>query len=223
MKPVVVAFDVIETLFSLDPLRAKFTEAGLREADLPVFFAQMLRDAFALEVSGVYRTFREVASANLAVLMATRGIRADCDVIESLVAGFGELPAHEDVRPALELLRSAGIRVITLSNGAAESVRKLLERSGLAELVELIVSIDEVRRWKPNREVYLHACRKSKALPENTVLVAAHAWDVHGAKQAGLGTAWVVRMDKTFHSGMSPPDFQADSLTRLVQSIMAAG
>lgn len=220
MKPSVVAFDVIETLFSLRPVAARFVKAGLHEADLPVFFAQMLRDAFALEASGVYRAFREVAGANLAVLLATRGVRGGDDVIESVMAGFGELPAHEDVRPALERLRSAGVRVITVSNGAAESVHKLLARSDLSELVELVVSIDEVKRWKPSREVYLHACRKSGTLPANTVLVAAHAWDVHGAKQAGLRAAWVMRMDKAFHSAMSPPDFRADSLTRVVQSIL---
>lgn len=221
MKPSLVVFDVIETLFSLKPLAARFKEAGLGEADLPLFFAQMLRDAFALEASGVYKTFRELAGANLGVLMATRGIEANAATIDSVIAAFGELPAHPDVRPALEELRSAGISVITLSNGAAETTRKLLARAGLSDLVDLVVTIDEVKRWKPNRDVYLHACRRADATPDSAVLVAAHAWDVHGAKQAGLRAGWVRRVDKSFNAAMSQPDFQADSLTDLARAVQS--
>lgn len=221
MKPSVVALDIVETVFSLESLGEKFRKAGLSETDLPLFFAQMLRDAFALEASATYKPFREVASANLAVLMATRGLEPEKSAIEAVIGGFGELVPHPDVQPALEELRSAGIRVIALTNGSAETTRKLLDRGQISGHVEMVVSIDEVRRWKPNREIYLHACRRAGASLERAILIAAHAWDVHGAKQAGLRTGWVRRKDKAFHPAMSAPDFQGDSLTQVVQAILA--
>ncbi len=73
-RPVVIAFDVIETLITLEPLADRLKAVGLPSDSLRVFFAAMLRDAFALEASGAYRPFREVASASLEVMMANAGV-----------------------------------------------------------------------------------------------------------------------------------------------------
>jgi 2-haloacid dehalogenase len=61
IRPVVIAFDVIETLFAFDPLADRLKAVGLLPDSLRVFFAGMLRDALALEASGTYRPFKEVA------------------------------------------------------------------------------------------------------------------------------------------------------------------
>ena len=218
-RPAVVALDIVETVFALEPLSAKFKAAGLRADALRLFFAQMLRDAFALEASGVYRPFRTVASASLEVLMASRGLSPDKAKIDAVLAGFGELPAHPDVAPGLEKLRSAGIRLIALTNGSAETTGALLKRAGLA--VERIVSIDEVQRWKPNREIYLHAAKLCAVEPERMALVAAHAWDVHGAKRAGLCGAWLMRQEKAYHPAMLPPDVTGASMSEVATALLA--
>ena len=114
-RPHAVALDVIETLFSLEPLSAKLKAAGLPETGLRLFFAQMLRDAFALEASGAYKPFREIAAASLAVTMASDGIAPDKARIDGVLAGFAELPPHPDVRAGLERLRGAGIRMVALT------------------------------------------------------------------------------------------------------------
>jgi 2-haloacid dehalogenase len=218
-RPQAVALDIVETVFALEPISSRLKSAGLPEGALRLFFAQMLRDAFALEASGAYKPFREVAAGSLAVLMASHGVKAGKNVDEVL-AGFAELPAHADVAPALERLRSAGIRIIALTNGGADNTRKLLDRSGLASFVERIISIDEVRRWKPNREVYLHAARALGVAPDRLTLIAAHAWDVHGAKEAGLGGAWVRRQDKTYQPAMQAPDVQGDSMMEVAEALV---
>jgi 2-haloacid dehalogenase len=155
-RPQAVALDIIETVFSLEPLSARLKSAGLPEAALRLFFAQMLRDAFALEASGAYKPFREVAAGSLAVVMANHGVEVEQSKIQAVLAGFAELPAHPDAAPALERLRGAGMRMIALTNGGAKNTQKLLDRARLAPFVERTISIDKVRRWKPNREVYLH-------------------------------------------------------------------
>lgn len=157
--------------------------AGLPEGALRLFFAQMLRDAFAM-------------------------------------AGFAELPVHPDVAPAVSQLQRGGMRVIALTNGSAENTSKLLSRAGLASSIERVVSIDEIRSWKPHRDVYLHAARVCAVPPERLALVAAHAWDVHGAKQAGLCAGWVKRQDKLYHPTMSPPDVQGDSMQQVASALL---
>jgi hypothetical protein len=61
----VVAFDVNETLFSLAPLAEAFARIGLAPDAVPRWFAQLLRDGFALAAIGQYRTFGELAAETL--------------------------------------------------------------------------------------------------------------------------------------------------------------
>ena len=56
-----VVFDVNETLFSLDRIGTAFRDAGLDPALVPVWFAGVLRDGFALTALGEFRPFAEVA------------------------------------------------------------------------------------------------------------------------------------------------------------------
>ena len=219
--PQVVALDVVETLFSLDALSRKIREAGLPESAPRLFFAQMLRDAFALEASGVFRPFVEVARASLEVTMASAGVEATPEKISRVLAAFGELDAHPDVEPALARLASAGIRLVALTNGSAQNTARLLERSGLDRHIERTLSIDEVRHWKPNREVYLHAARSAGAEPASVMLIAAHAWDVHGARNAGLQAAWVKRQDAVFSKAMQAPQVTGASLAEIADRLVA--
>lgn len=214
-----MALDVVETVFALEPLALRLQAEGLPAFALRPFFAQMLRDAFALEASGEYRPFREVAAASLSVVMENHGIPAEQSRVERVLAGFSQLPPHADVAPALERLRQAGIRMLALTNGGADNTRKLFEQAGLARFLEKVISIDEVRRWKPSREVYLHAARSMGVEPRRMVLVAAHAWDVHGAKRAGLGGAWVRRQDRGYHAAMQPPDLQGETMVELAEAL----
>jgi 2-haloacid dehalogenase len=220
-RPHAVALDIIETVFALEPLSGRFKSAGLPETALRLFFAQLLRDAFALEASGAFKPFKEVAAGSLAVVMANHGVAAEQAKIQSVLAGFAELPPHPDVAPALQRLRGAGMRIIALTNGGAENTQKLLDRAHLLSFVEKTISIDEVRHWKPHREVYLHAARALGVEPARLALVAAHAWDVHGAKQAGLCGAWVKRQDKVYQAAMQPPDVQGSSLLAAAEVLLA--
>ncbi len=55
LRPDVVAFDVLETLFSLEPMRAKLIGLGLPAEALELWFARLLRNAFALDASGTFK------------------------------------------------------------------------------------------------------------------------------------------------------------------------
>jgi 2-haloacid dehalogenase len=63
-----VAFDVVETLISLEPLRRRFVEIGMHASTLERWFDRMLRDGMALTLAGDYAPFPEVARAALRVI-----------------------------------------------------------------------------------------------------------------------------------------------------------
>jgi 2-haloacid dehalogenase len=203
LKIEAVAFDVIETLFSLEALRPRFRQAGLPEHALERWFAELLRDAFALEVSGVFKTFREIAREGLRRLNTATASGASPDKLENVIAGFAELDAHPDVRPALERLAQANIRLVTLTNGSADTTQ-LLKRADAEHLIERTISIDDVRHWKPSSDVY-RFCAKNLALePAQIALVAAHGWDVLGAQRVGMMAAYVERSSKPLPAWIEP-------------------
>lgn len=222
-RPMAVVFDVVETLFSLESLRPRLRSAGLADHHLETWFAAFLRDAFALEISGEYRSFRDIASANLSVLLEKELGHAERQAVDHVLDGFAELDPHSDVAPAMAALQDAGIRIATLTNGSAKVTSILLERAGVRHLVEQVISIDEIGHWKPHSAVYGFCTEKLGLQPDEVALVAAHPWDIQGASQSGLTTGYVARDGAPFPSVMKTPDVQASSLTELIDRITVSG
>jgi 2-haloacid dehalogenase len=216
-RPLVIAFDVIETLFPLEPLRERLTAVGVPGV-LEVWFARLLRDAVVLVATDGYRPFGEIATA---ALRATAPEPLDDDAVQSVLAGFAELDPHPDVKPAVERGREAGIRMVALTNGSAANTAKLLRRAGIDEYIEQVLSVDDVRRWKPAPEIYWHAVSSTGVPAERLALVAAHAWDTHGAHHAGLTTGWVARLEGIFPAVFSPPDVTGRDLVEVVEKLAA--
>ena len=206
-RPDVVAFDVNETLVSLEPI-AQLLPDGM----LPLWFARILRDGFALAVTGEASTFPELGRAHLA------GVVDDPDAV---VARFAELDAYPDVRPAMERLREADVRVVTLTNGSAANTEVLLERKGLSDLVERCLSADAVGVWKPRPEPYLYAAESCGVAAGGLALVAVHSWDIHGAKRAGLTAAWCSRLEGRPVAPLAGADVVGDDLVAVVDGLLS--
>jgi 2-haloacid dehalogenase len=217
MKPRAVALDVIETLVSLDAVAAVLDDAGVEAAPVERFFTRLLRDGFALAASGAYRPFPEVADGALAAIAPSLTPAGR----EAVLAAFRRLDAHPDARPALERLAGAGLPVVTLTNGTAANTAALLDRNGLDGLVSRVISIDEVRVWKPAAAPYLHAAGVLGVEPHQLALVAAHAWDVHGATRAGLLSGWVTRLEGPFPATFDRPDVTGTDLVEVVDQLLA--
>jgi 2-haloacid dehalogenase len=220
-RPQVIAFDVIETLFPLDPIQARLTEAGLPGELVQVWFARILRDGMALTMTGDFKPFPEVAEAALKGLMAEHGLTAAEEKVERVLNGFGELSPHGDVRPSLDLLRAAGVRAIALTNGSEKTTQKLLAKAGLDPLMERVVSIQAVRQWKPARAVYLQAAQAAGVEVQEMALVAAHAWDCRGAAAAGMTTGWLPRQEKRFPDLFGKPDVKGGTLLEVLQQLLS--
>ncbi len=92
-------------------------------------------------------------------------------------------------------------------------VRSQLEHAGILELFDRVLSVEEVRRYKPAPELYLMAAEHLGVRPSEMRMVAAHDWDVWGAIRAGCAAAYVSRTDVPFVLERPPhlagPDFSA--------------
>jgi 2-haloacid dehalogenase len=222
-RPSVVVFDVIETLFPLEPIRAKLQDAGLPGPALEIWFAQLLRNAFALNATDSYSPFKEVALDALAAVASANGATLTEQQRAEIIGTFAQLDAYSDVAPGMQRLAERKVRMVALTNGSQEVTSKLLARAGVDGLIEHVISVDEVRLWKPRKEVYLHCAQRCGVEPSAMTLVACHGWDIHGAKNAGLGTAFLRRPGQTLSTIMGTPDYDAEHLDALINELLAAG
>lgn len=218
-QPKVLALDVNETLTDLEPIRAALEEHGLPGHVLETWFAQILRDGFALCAADSFAPFRDLAADALRAMCAKHGV-ADVDAaVESVLGRFAALPAHPDVAPGLRRIHEAGIRLVTLTNGATAMSERMLSDEGLLGIVEQRLSVEAPRRWKPHREAYLYAARKCGVEPDQMALAAVHPWDVDGAQRAGLLGCWVDRRGTPYPTSFSPPDLRATDFNDLADRL----
>jgi 2-haloacid dehalogenase len=217
-RPAVVAFDVIETLMSLEPLRARLTDIGQPPALLEAWYTRTLRDGMALSATGDFVAFGDVAEA---ALRALTNYTIGDEQVASVMAGWEDLPAFPDALPAITRLTEAGVRVACLTNGSAYLVSSFVNRTGLGSGVDRVISVEEVYRWKPAGVVYRYATEVLGVLPDRLALVAAHDWDCHGAKRAGLTTGWVSRKSGGYGAPFAPPDVTGEDLTEVAAKLLA--
>jgi 2-haloacid dehalogenase len=206
-----VVFDVMGTVFDLSPLRERLRKAGAPEGALEAWFGRMLHAAATLTLVDDFQPFREVASATLESILEQLG--AEVDARDAVLQGLGELEPYPDAGYAFAHLREAGVRIATLTNGGEQHTRGLLTRAELADVVEAVITVDEVRAYKPHAAPYHHAALRLGLPIERVTLVAAHGWDIVGARSAGMGTVWVRRLERRWPfptpEPASAPDLKA--------------
>jgi 2-haloacid dehalogenase len=203
---------------SIEPLRERLTAAGQPPHLLEAWYTRTLRDGMALSATGDYVAFTDVAESALRGL--TNYSLSD-EQVAQIMAGFAELPAFPDAVPAITALTEAGVRVACLTNGSAYLASSFVNRSGLGALVDRVITVGEVFRWKPAGVVYRYAAEVMDVPAERMALVAAHDWDCHGAKRAGLTTGWVSRKSGGYGAPFAPPDVVGDDLTEVASKLLA--
>jgi 2-haloacid dehalogenase len=214
-----IALDIIGTCFSLAAPGRRLQELGAPEQTLELWFAQTLRDAFALSHAGGYRPLKEMLSAELPRTLLRSGVKADPQAISSVVATFAELEPQPGLREALSRAAESGVKLLALTNGSADSTRQLLARAGVLDRFAALLSCDQIRRTKPHPNVYAMARREAEG---ELWLVAAHAWDIAGALMAGLRGAYITEQEGAYLDGVYPaPDLTAATLEEAVAAVLA--
>ena len=69
----------------------------------------------------------------------------------------------------------------------------LRSNAGIRELFLGVVSVDDIKSFKPNPAVYSHFLRKSGSTGGESWLISSNPFDVIGAISAGMKSAWVRR------------------------------
>jgi 2-haloacid dehalogenase len=219
----VLAFDVNETLLDLHALDPLFDDVLGDAALRPQWFATMLQLSFVGGLTGRYVDFSTAQRAALKMTAARAGKDLPTASIETVVDAMRRLPAHPEVPEALTRLADAGYRMTALTNSVLDVARAQLSNAGLIESFDAVFSADEVRALKPAPEPYRMLAARCNVDINDVCLVAAHAWDVSGALNAGARAAFVARGGGAPSPLGAQPDVIGADLTEVADALLARG
>lgn len=217
-----LAFDVYGTLINTHGVLAALEKLVGNKAKA---FSNSWRDkqleySFRKGLMQNYETFAVCTSQALDYTCAYYAANLSDAQKKELMGIYRILPAFADVKEGLTRLQAAGFRLYAFSNGAADALEVLLNNAGIRDLFLGVVSVDDIKSFKPNPGVYSHFLRQSKATGGSAWLISSNPFDVIGAISAGMKSAWVQRsLEAIFDPWGIEPTVRVGSLTELQEAI----
>ncbi len=220
-RPEVIFFDVNETLLDLSPLKPRFAEVFGDDAVIGEWIVRMLHGSLVANHVNNHRPFGLIGAEALMVLAQRRGIAVEPERAAEIVESMRGLPAHPEVAAALDRLVTAGFRLVALTNSSSDAVEAQLTSAGIADRFERAISVDSVGRFKPSPDVYLHAAMQANVDIDRAMLVAAHDWDIIGARSVGMPGAFLARPGVVWGLPDNPPNIVSGDLEGAATQILS--
>ncbi|CAK4001065.1 (S)-2-haloacid dehalogenase IVA [Lecanosticta acicola] len=101
--------------------------------------------------------------------------------------------AWDDVQPAVRELKAKGYEVFVHANGTTRLQLDLVQSSGLSGSFAMLFSSELLGVYKPAARNYERVLELIGREAAECVTVAAHAYDLRGAKGVGMKTVYVYR------------------------------
>jgi len=190
-----LAFDVYGTLIDTAGITRNLQPiAGDRAALFSSHWrAKQLEYSFRRGLMGAYEDFSVCTRDALVYTSQALAIPLTADAMAELMDAYRHLPPFPEVAAALSGLASSGHRLFAFSNGPARDLEALLGHAGLDRHFHGVISVDEIGSFKPDPRVYRHFLKRAGAAPSDSWLISGNPFDLLGAANCDLNTAWVKR------------------------------
>jgi len=215
-----VFFDMNETLLNMEALKKRFAKHFKDEYVLKYWFTKLLQTSLTMASMNAYKNFGELSGVVLESVFHEAGKSLSKDEKEIILNTFKSMPAFEDVPKALKVLKDNNLKVIAVSNSSLAMMEEQLTNAGIIKYFDAYYSVDAVERYKPFEDIYKFVANKESLDTCEVIMVASHDWDLFGAKNAGLQTAYINRKDVIYNPFYLPPDICDDNMVKLSQKIV---
>jgi 2-haloacid dehalogenase len=139
-----------------------------------------------------YEPFWNVTAEALDHCLAAHGI-GDLAVRTALLESYLRLDPYPEVAAMIAALTKLGVRMAILSNGNPEMLEPMVAASPIAGAFEAVLSVDEVKVFKPDPLVYALVEARCGVTADKVCFLSSNCWDAHGAAHFGFRTVWVNR------------------------------
>ena len=176
-----VVFDAYGTLFDVQSV------AGLTEAAFPghggtitqIWRLKQLEYTWLRSLMGRYEDFWSVTRASLDFTLQTLGLAATPELVARIAAAYDALSLYPEALEALQGL--APTRLAIFSNGSPAMLANLTGQAGIDGLLERVISVDEIKAYKPDPRGY-RLVEDRLGLPREEILfVSSNGFDIAGA------------------------------------------
>ena len=188
---------------------------------MTLWLTGILHYSLVATVGDRYRDFEEIGAATLQMVADSHGISFTEEKVKETLHSILSLPAYPEVPEALARIKEGGYTLITLTISSNKAVEGQMSNSGLRKYFDKLLSIEDVGMYNPHRQVYNWAARKMGVEPEESMLVAAHGWDVAGAHWAGWQTAFISRPGQQLYPLAEKPVIIAPTLSQVADKLLA--
>ena len=213
-----IAFDAYGTLFDVLSVTAVCDELFPGRGDIlaQLWRAKQLQYSLLRSLMRRYKDFWRLTEDGLVYAAKSLTLDLTPEKRLRLMDAYVNLEVFPDVKPGLETLKQHGVRLAILSNGAPAMLEAATKSAGIRALLDLVISADALKTFKPSPAVYELASTRLNVNPRELGFVSSNSWDVHGAGSAGLTTFWIQR------NAQEPPEelgFPASQVVRAITDL----
>ncbi len=213
----VCVFDAYGTLFDVHSAAAQHS-AELGELEQPVselWRAKQLQYTWLRSLMNVYDDFWQVTEESLDYALASYGV-VNSALRNNLLHAYRSLDCFEEVPQVLKTIKENGMGTAILSNGSPGMLIPVVENSGVANLIDVCLSVDSVKIYKPTAEVYQLACDHFGVKAAEIAFQSSNCWDAIGGAQFGYQVVWCNRYNQQLDHLPAKPHAEIKDLTELL-------
>lgn len=185
-------FDAFGTLFKT----SNFDEAlqnlvGAKANSLvETWRTKQLQYTWLYNQMGTYLPFDEITEKALDYSLKTHQLK-DNGVSELLLPIYYSPRLTSGAKSLLEELKRLNKTATILSNGTPKMLSNGIVQTDLKALIYKAISVDTIKIYKPDPQVYQMALDELQADKSNCLFFSSNQWDVAGASSFGLDAVWV--------------------------------
>ena len=170
---------------------------------------------------GRHADFWQVTGDALDFTLETLGLQRP-ELRERLMRLYLALELFPEVPDVLARLRRAGLKTAILSNGTPAMLDAVVGRAGLGAMFDAVLSVEEVRAFKPDPRVYRLAVDRLGCPAAAIAFQSSNAWDAHAASAFGMQVVWCNRYGQRRERLPGAPDREIATLAEL-PALVGAG
>ena len=216
-KPKAVLFDAYGTLFdvySVGLLAEKLfpgqgAALGVLWRDKQIEYTRLVTTC---NEGAHYQPFWELTRAGLRYACKRLALDLSPTHEERLMNQYRHLSAFPENKEVLAALRAKGLVTGILSNGDPGMLGAAVRSAGLEGLLDHVLSVDSVRKYKTHPDAYALGPRATGLEPGQIAFVSCNAWDALAATWYGFRTLWVNRYQLPFEQLGTQPTRTGTSL-----------
>ncbi|MEO1719984.1 MAG: haloacid dehalogenase type II [Pseudomonadota bacterium] len=162
--------------------------------------------------------YREIGHRAVSYVMERCGLSYTQSEVAWLISQIESLKPFPDVIAALHHLRSAGYKLVILSNGDTDMLKAAGPHIGFP--FDRVISVAEAGYFKPHWKTYAKAAELIELDRSSCLFVANHAFDCIGAKSYGMRTAFIDRRKRPFGETPHQPDMIVANFSELAETLI---